>query len=48
MERPHARRVQREFFYDYRTSVALFPKWQKGRILKTHGVRFSFENAKVW
>jgi pimeloyl-ACP methyl ester carboxylesterase len=29
MERPNARRVQMEFFYDYRTNVALYPKWQE-------------------
>jgi len=29
MERPQARRVQMEFFYDYRTNVALYPKWQE-------------------
>jgi len=29
MERPHARAVQMEFFYDYRTNVALYPQWQE-------------------
>jgi pimeloyl-ACP methyl ester carboxylesterase len=29
MERPNARRVQMDLFYDYRTNVALYPKWQK-------------------
>jgi pimeloyl-ACP methyl ester carboxylesterase len=29
MERPNARRVQMNLFYDYRTNVALYPKWQK-------------------
>ncbi len=29
MQRPGARQVQMEFFYDYRTNVALYPKWQK-------------------
>jgi pimeloyl-ACP methyl ester carboxylesterase len=28
MERPQARRVQLEFFYDYRTNVTLYPEWQ--------------------
>jgi pimeloyl-ACP methyl ester carboxylesterase len=28
MERPNARRVQLDLFYDYRTNVALYPKWQ--------------------
>jgi pimeloyl-ACP methyl ester carboxylesterase len=28
MERPNARRVQMDLFYDYRTNVALYPKWQ--------------------
>jgi pimeloyl-ACP methyl ester carboxylesterase len=28
MERPHARRVQLDLFYDYRTNVALYPAWQ--------------------
>lgn len=28
MERPEARRVQLDLFYDYRTNVALYPKWQ--------------------
>jgi len=29
MERPNARRVQLDLFYDYRTNVALYPDWQK-------------------
>lgn len=29
MERPQARRVQLDLFYDYRTNVDLYPKWQK-------------------
>jgi pimeloyl-ACP methyl ester carboxylesterase len=29
MERPNARRVQLDFFYDYRTNVELYPRWQK-------------------
>jgi pimeloyl-ACP methyl ester carboxylesterase len=29
MERPNARTVQMEFFYDYRTNVALYSKWQE-------------------
>jgi pimeloyl-ACP methyl ester carboxylesterase len=29
MERPNARRVQMDLFYDYRTNVALYPKWQR-------------------
>jgi pimeloyl-ACP methyl ester carboxylesterase len=29
MERPNARRAQMDLFYDYRTNVALYPKWQK-------------------
>jgi pimeloyl-ACP methyl ester carboxylesterase len=28
MERPQARRVQMDFFYDYRTNVTLYPQWQ--------------------
>jgi pimeloyl-ACP methyl ester carboxylesterase len=28
MERPNARRVQMDLFYDYRTNVALYPQWQ--------------------
>jgi pimeloyl-ACP methyl ester carboxylesterase len=28
MERPNARRVQLDLFYDYRTNVDLYPKWQ--------------------
>jgi pimeloyl-ACP methyl ester carboxylesterase len=28
MERPNARRVQLDLFYDYRTNVELYPKWQ--------------------
>ena len=28
MERPNARRVQLDLFYDYRTNVPLYPKWQ--------------------
>jgi pimeloyl-ACP methyl ester carboxylesterase len=29
MERQDARQVQMDLFYDYRTNVALYPKWQK-------------------
>lgn len=29
MQRPSARQVQMEFFYDYRTNVALYPQWQE-------------------
>ena len=29
MERPNARKVQMDFLYDYRTNVALYPKWQE-------------------
>src|ERR687897_346814 len=29
MQRPNAQRVQMDLFYDYRTNVALYPKWQK-------------------
>ena len=29
LERPNAQRVQMDLFYDYRTNVALYPKWQK-------------------
>jgi len=29
MQRPNARSVQMDLFYDYRTNVALYPKWQK-------------------
>jgi pimeloyl-ACP methyl ester carboxylesterase len=29
MERPNARRVQMDLFYDYRTNVTLYPEWQK-------------------
>ena len=29
MERPNTRRVQMDLFYDYRTNVALYSKWQK-------------------
>ena len=29
MERPNARRVQMDLFYDYRTNVTLYPNWQK-------------------
>jgi pimeloyl-ACP methyl ester carboxylesterase len=28
LERPNARRVQLDLFYDYRTNVALYPAWQ--------------------
>lgn len=28
MERPNARRVQMDLFYDYRTNVTLYPQWQ--------------------
>jgi len=28
MERPNARRVQMDLFYDYRTNVELYPQWQ--------------------
>lgn len=29
MERPNARRVQLDLFYDYRNNVELYPKWQE-------------------
>lgn len=29
MERPNARQVQMEYFYDYRKNVALYPQWQE-------------------
>lgn len=29
MQRPGAHQVQMEFFYDYRTNVALYPEWQE-------------------
>jgi pimeloyl-ACP methyl ester carboxylesterase len=29
MERPNARRVQLDLFYDYRTNVELYPAWQE-------------------
>jgi pimeloyl-ACP methyl ester carboxylesterase len=29
MERPNAKEIQMDLFYDYRTNVALYPKWQK-------------------
>jgi pimeloyl-ACP methyl ester carboxylesterase len=29
LERPNARRVQMDLFYDYRTNVTLYPAWQK-------------------
>jgi pimeloyl-ACP methyl ester carboxylesterase len=29
MERPNTRRIQMDLFYDYRTNVTLYPKWQK-------------------
>ena len=29
MERPTARQVQMDLFYDYRTNVSLYPQWQK-------------------
>jgi len=29
MERPNARKVQMEFFYDYRSNVTLYPVWQE-------------------
>jgi pimeloyl-ACP methyl ester carboxylesterase len=29
MQRPNAQRVQMDLFYDYRTNVALYSKWQK-------------------
>jgi len=28
LDRPNARRVQLDFFYDYRTNVQLYPQWQ--------------------
>jgi pimeloyl-ACP methyl ester carboxylesterase len=34
MQRDHARRVQLDLFYDYRTNVDLYPKWQA--FLKDH------------
>jgi pimeloyl-ACP methyl ester carboxylesterase len=29
MERPNTRRVQMDLFYDYRTNLQLYPRWQK-------------------
>jgi pimeloyl-ACP methyl ester carboxylesterase len=29
MERPEARRVQMDLFYDYRSNVEMYPKWQE-------------------
>ena len=29
MQRPHATRIDLDLFYDYRTNVELYPKWQK-------------------
>jgi pimeloyl-ACP methyl ester carboxylesterase len=29
LERPNARQVQMDLFYDYRTNVALYPQWQR-------------------
>jgi pimeloyl-ACP methyl ester carboxylesterase len=29
MERPNARHIQLDLFYDYRSNVALYPQWQK-------------------
>jgi hypothetical protein len=29
MQRPHAVRINLDLFYDYRTNVALYPKWQR-------------------
>jgi pimeloyl-ACP methyl ester carboxylesterase len=29
MERPNARQIQMDLFYDYRTNVTLYPQWQK-------------------
>jgi pimeloyl-ACP methyl ester carboxylesterase len=29
LERPNAKRVQLDLFYDYRTNVTLYPKWQQ-------------------
>jgi pimeloyl-ACP methyl ester carboxylesterase len=34
LERPNAKQVQLDFFYDYRTNVELYPKWQA--FLKDH------------
>src|SRR5215831_10209774 len=34
LDRPNARRVQLDLFYDYRTNVALYPQWQA--FLRTH------------
>jgi pimeloyl-ACP methyl ester carboxylesterase len=28
VQRPHGRQIQLDLFYDYRTNVALYPKWQ--------------------
>jgi pimeloyl-ACP methyl ester carboxylesterase len=29
LQRPHARQIQVDLFYDYRTNVQLYPAWQK-------------------
>jgi pimeloyl-ACP methyl ester carboxylesterase len=34
LQRPHARQIQMDLFYDYRTNVTLYPEWQA--FLKEH------------
>ena len=34
LQRPHGRKIQMDLFYDYRTNVDLYPKWQQ--FLKKH------------
>jgi pimeloyl-ACP methyl ester carboxylesterase len=29
LQRPHGKQIQMDLFYDYRTNVALYPKWQE-------------------
>jgi pimeloyl-ACP methyl ester carboxylesterase len=44
MERPNAHRVQMDLFYDYRTNVTLYPKWQK--FLREHQPKTIILGAK--
>ena len=29
LQRPHGKQIQMDLFYDYRTNVGLYPKWQE-------------------
>jgi hypothetical protein len=45
LQRPNARRVHLDLFYDYRTNVALYPKWQA--FLRSDSLKPSFSGRRT-